>query len=426
MRDSVLGTSVLVASFLVGACSNDSRGDQAGRSGTGGVGASVGGDTASAAGRSALAGMGGAGPGSGGVGPGSGGTALSTGGTSQAIGGAPQGGAGGTQPPPGGTSGTGGSDSTVPPKAGYITIHDPVPGWASVAGGTKGGGTDLGSAVTVTSMAELQSAVGGAEPKIVLVKPGTYMGELAPGPNKTVIGTAPGVIIHGNILISGEDKTNIIIRNIAVRQDRCGSYEACRSGSDAVYIGQGAHHIWLDHMDVADGQDGNCDVTRRGDYVTISWSKFHYTYIKAHAFSNLIAGSGGETESRGKLQITYMNCWWGDNVDQRQPMGRYGKIHMLNNFHKNNPTYIHEVNTELSLIAENCYYDVPGKPVFRGNHGPTGYKGIGNEGTAQGLNESSGTVFDIPYAYTPMSATEARDAVISPDCGAGNSCNLIQ
>jgi pectate lyase len=292
--------------------------------------------------------------------------------------------------------------------------------------GTTGGGTDLGSAVTVSSMADLQGEAAGPDAKIILVEPGTYNGELAPGPNKTIVGTAPGVMIHGGIMISGEEKTNIIIRNMAIRQDKCGSHGDCQSGTDAVYIGRSAHHVWLDHMDIADGQDGNCDITRQGDYVTVSWTKFHYTYDKAHAFSNLIAGSGGETESRGKLQITYMNCWWGDNVDQRQPMGRFGKIHMLNNYHKNDPTFIHEVNRELSLIAENCYYDIPGKSIFRGNKGPTGYKGIGNEGTADGLDDSFGTVFDIPYSYTAMSATEARDAITSPDCGAGNTCQLMQ
>ena len=230
--------------------------------------------------------------------------------------------------------------------------------------------------------------------------------------------------IYGNIEISGADKTNIIVRNMAVRQDRCSSYTECRAGSDAVYIGNSAHHIWLDHMDIADGQDGNCDITKEGDYITVSWSQFHYTYDKEHAFSNLIASSNEEFQSRGKLQITYMNCWWGDNVDGRQPMGRFGKIHMLNNYHKNNPRDIHELNAELSIIAEYCYYDVPGTLVFRGAHGPTGWKGIGNEGTAIGMNESYGTIFEIPYDYTAMTATEAKAAVTSPNGGAGNTCTL--
>jgi hypothetical protein len=33
-------------------------------------------------------------------------------------------------------------------------------------------------------------------------------------------------------------------------------------------------------------------------------------------------------------------------------------------------------------------------------------------------------VFDIPYSYTPMPASEVVKAVTSPDCGAGNTCTL--
>jgi pectate lyase len=71
----------------------------------------------------------------------------------------------------------------------------------------------------------------------------------------------------------------------------------------------GAHHVWLDHVDISDGQDGNCDITRGGDFITISWSKFWYSSSdKEHQFSNLIAGSDDEPESVGKLRITYMSC----------------------------------------------------------------------------------------------------------------------
>jgi pectate lyase len=292
---------------------------------------------------------------------------------------------------------------TAPPNSGFISITDPAPGWASVNGETTGGGTDLSGAITVSTMSELENAVSGTHSKIILVEPGIYTGTLSPDANTTVIGLRPGVTIWGSIQISGEDKTNIIVRNMAVRQDRCDSYEECRSGGDAVYIGRSAHHVWLDHLDIADGQDGNCDITRQGDFITVSWTKFHYTYEKEHAFSNLIASSGGETESRGKLQIPYMCCWWGANVVGRQPMGRFGKIHMLNNYHKNNPNDIHEINTELSLIAERCYYETHAMNIFRGNKGPTGWIGIENEGTALNMNESWGEVFVIPYSYTAMS-----------------------
>ena len=307
---------------------------------------------------------------------------------------------------------------------GYISITDKAPGWASMNGGTTGGGTDLSKAITVTNMSALKSAVSGSSSKIVLVAPGVYDGTLTPGANTTIIGTKPGVIISGNINISGSDKYNIIVRNISVRGKQCGSYDECRSGADGVYIGSGAHHVWFDHFDVADGQDGNFDVTRSGDFVTCSWCKFHYTYNKEHKFSNLIAGSDDETESRGKLNITYMFSMWGDLVGSRQPLGRFGKVHMLNNYHKNTGD-MHGVGKEMQLLAEGCTYDNPGKPAFftmGGAH--TGWKGIGNEGTAKNVNDSTGSVFKPPYSYSVMPASQAKAAILSSKCGVGNTCDL--
>ncbi len=255
------------------------------------------------------------------------------------------------------TRGTDSSSTTGMNPLGDLSITDPVPGFASVAGGTTGGGTDIGSAIVVNSMSQLQNAAGGSSPAIILVQPGNYSGKLAPGSNKTIIGTGPGVTLTGSISISGSDVSNVIIRNLAVRGEHCNTYDECKAGADGVYVGNGAHHVWLDHLDIADGQDGNCDITQGGDYVTVSWTYFHYTYDKEHRFSNLIAGSDDEPASVGKLHITYMDSHWGERVDQRQPRGRFGNIHMLNNYHNSGGSQIHGVGKDMALIAENCVYD---------------------------------------------------------------------
>jgi pectate lyase len=298
-----------------------------------------------------------------------------------------------------------------------------VPGFASVNGGTTGGGTDIASAILVNSMSALQAAAMGSNPAIILVEPGDYVGSLAPGANKTIIGIAPGVTITGKIEMSGSDVNNLIIRNLAVRGEPCASYDECRAGDDAVYMGNGAHHIWLDHLDIADGQDGNCDATQGSDFITVSWTHFHYTYNKEHRFSNLIAGSDDEPASAGKLSITYMNSHWGERVDSRQPRGRFGNIHMLNNYHDTGGGQIHGVGLDMALIAENSVYDENGS-IWTDMGSPRGWRGSGNEGTASNLNDSRGSVFDIPYSYTAMPASQVVSAVTASDCGAGNSCTL--
>lgn len=341
-----------------------------------------------------------------------------SGGSAGDGGNAGSGGAGGEN-----SGGSGGSGGERP--EGSITIYDPVPGFASVAGGTTGGGTDLNKAITVSTMAALQEAASGSNPAIILVEPGNYKGTLRPGANKTIIGKAPGVTITGNIAVSGSSVSNVILRNMAVRGEPCNSYDECREGADAVYIGNGAHHVWIDHFDIADGQDGNCDITQGGDYVTVSWTRFHYTYNKEHRFSNLIAGSDDEPASVGKLRITYMNNYWADRVDQRQPRGRFGNVHMLNNYHRTGGSEIHGVGKDMALIAENSVYE-ESRSIFTDMGSPRGWKGIGNIGSGKDLNDSRGTVFQIPYSYTPLPANQVVAAVTAAKCGAGNTCVFAQ
>ncbi len=321
----------------------------------------------------------------------------------------------------GGTGGTAGTGGAGP--GGDLTIDDPVPGFASVAGGTTGGGKDLAAAIVVGTMTELQNAAQSGSPALILVEPGTYDGTLRVAANKTIIGMGPGVTISGNVSISGSAVSNVIVRNLAVRGLPCSTYDECRAGADAVYIGNGAHHVWLDHLDIADGQDGNCDITQGGDYVTVSWSHFHYTYDKEHRFSNLIAGSDDEPASVGKLRITYMTSHWGERVDTRQPRGRFGNVHMLNNYHNTGGGQIHGVGKDMALIAENCVYD-ENRSIWTDMGSPRGWKGIGNEGTASDLNASTGTVFTIPYPYTPLPTSQVKAAVTAAQCGAGNNCTF--
>jgi pectate lyase len=131
-----------------------------------------------------------------------------------------------------------------------------VPGWASVPitglqNGTTGGGQDAAQAVIVSTMAQFKSYAEGTGSAIILIQPGTYTGTLSPTANKTVIGLAPGVLSQGNVRLSGTDFFNIIIRNLAVRGNPCASYNECKAGDDAVAVENGAHHVWLDHVDIA-------------------------------------------------------------------------------------------------------------------------------------------------------------------------------
>lgn len=122
-----------------------------------------------------------------------------------------------------------------------------------------------------------------------------------------------------------------------------------------------------------------------------------------------------------------MNCWWGVKVETRQPRGRYGDIHCLNNYHNSSASRtIHGVGKDMALIAEHCVYDTNDDNIFQDMGSPRGWKGIGNigNGKADDLNASRGSVFTIPYSYTAMPASQVVAAVTASVGGAGNTVQL--
>lgn len=302
------------------------------------------------------------------------------------------------------------------------TADDLPEGWASQSGGTTGG--KGGSVVTVKTMSDLQTQAKSSGKKIILVEKGTYAGTLTVASDKSILGKEPGVVIQGNVKISGSSTSNVILRNMAIKGDKCSSYDECKGGADAMYIGNEAHHVWLDHMDISDGQDGNCDVTNGGDYVSITWSKFWYSYDKEHRFSNLIAGADNVAIDKDKLRITYAFCWWADRVNQRQPRGRAGKVHVVNNLYTSTAAdYACGPGVDIQMRIEQNVFKNSGYAIekFDGTPAPA-WKATGNIGTAKDMNTSQGTVFTPPYTLSQKMAASAVEAAVKP--AAGNTMTL--
>ncbi len=301
-----------------------------------------------------------------------------------------------------------------------FTTSDKPGGWASQSGNTSGGAG--GAEVIVGSMSKLQSEARSSGKKIIIVSKGAYTGKLSIASDKTIIGKEPGVLIKGSVEVS--NASNVVLRNFAVQGDKCDSYEACKSGADAVGILNNAHHVWLDHLDICDGQDGNCDITKGADFVTITWCKFWYSYAKEHRFSNLISSADNVAGDKGKLNITYAYCWWADGVDQRQPRGRSGKVHVINNLYTSrDASYACGPGVEIQMLIENNVFNNSGSAIeiFDGSPAPA-FKSIGNIGTAKGITINQGSVFAPPYTLTlKMNASEVESKV-KP--AAGNTLTL--
>jgi len=350
----------------------------------------------------------------------------------------------------GGTPSTGGMKATGGmPATGGATSTDcntpPAPstlvGWAAESGNgtttTTGGGTT--TPTTVTTLAALQTAAKGTNAAVIYVKGVLAAGVVTVGSNKTIVGICGGEI-HGHVEVSGS--VNVIIRNIKIVGYGVGncaldpSYDSsvgCSSGDDAISVQNSAHHIWFDHCDISDGTDGNLDITKAADYVTVSWTKFHYTPrtdnsgsdstgASGHRYSNLIGGSDTEA-SAGKLNITWHHDWWADNVYERQPQVRFGKNHLFNNlWTSSGDNYCYR-----AVIDAHVYFD---HNVFSGVKDPhlfyTNAQTSSNitadttntytNTTGSRLTGGSGAAYTPSYAYTPDATAQVQSLVTT---GAG-------
>lgn len=209
-----------------------------------------------------------------------------------------------------------------------VTSPDfPMAGFATQNGGTTGGKGY--SEVTVDNATDLKSYAKAGN-KIIYVKPGTYMGPVEVGSNVTIYGYQGAIIAQPStgsaMKLSGSK--NVIIRNLKFKG--IGAHDD--DDEDCLQVNHESKNVWIDHVDVYDGHDGNLDITNASDYVTISWTKFSYTSASTgHQFSNLIGNSKTKTSDRGHLNVTIHHTWWADGVVERMPRVRFGKVHVANN-----------------------------------------------------------------------------------------------
>lgn len=232
-----------------------------------------------------------------------------------------------------------------------VTSPDfPMTGFATQNGGTTGG-KGYGE-VTVSTTSELANYAKAGN-KIIYVKPGTYAGPINVGSNVTIYGYQGAVITQpttGSAMKLSGSK-NVIIRNLKFQG--IGAHDD--DDEDCLQANHESKNVWIDHVDIYDGHDGNLDITNASDYVTISWTKFSYTNKSTgHQFSNLIGNSKTKTSDRGHLNVTFHHTWWADGVVERMPRVRFGKVHVANNlFDSKDASYCVRAAVEADIRIEN-------------------------------------------------------------------------
>ncbi|MFT4173633.1 MAG: pectate lyase [Rhodocyclaceae bacterium] len=189
--------------------------------------------------------------------------------------------------------------------------------------------------------------------------------------NTSIIGLGSSAkIVHGTLVL-GESSAavdNIVVRNLGFEDafdffpawdptdSNTGRWNSAYDLISVMY----ATHVWIDHNTFSDGSridhdypsvwtetvggvdysasdfkvqhhDGLIDVTKVGNYVTISHNDFH-----DHDKSFLIGGTDTPSttaENPSVLKVTFHDNYF-RNLKQRQVRVRYGMVHLYNNYYE--------------------------------------------------------------------------------------------
>ncbi|MGC4067018.1 MAG: hypothetical protein QM784_20755 [Polyangiaceae bacterium] len=403
-------SSIGLLASLIQACSgNDgSSTNDASTGGSGGSTAAVGGSSPDATdnisakgGASAISSfvLGGASTSVGATSHSGGATSLST------IGGATSGGTptGGTSAR-GGTSATGGATSTCPLD---------LVGFATVSGGTIGGGN--ATPTVVTTQAELRACATATEARVCKVK-GTLtfspFEEIRVTSNKTIIGvgSTAEIVMGGFFLNVGVN--NVIIRNLTIRDSYIdGQYDTGGdNGGDRDGIQMDtAHHVWIDHNRFSHLGDGQIDSRKDTTFVTTSWNILE-NHNKAYGI--------GWTENVTAQMTIHHNVI--RKTTQRNPStDNVLRAHLYNNFMQDIASYGNYSRNATNMVIENSVFDTVNDPHYY----DTGTLiAIGNVyRNTSGQKESSGSTYSVfnphdYYAYA-LDATNQVEAILAKCAG---------
>ncbi len=290
--------------------------------------------------------------------------------------------------------------SLVPAQVQPVAKPDGYAGWR----GTTGGGN--ARPVTVSTAADFRSAVGNNNPAVIIVNGRLNVGNVSIGSNKTIVGaTTSSGLYGGTIRVGG---TNYIFQNLTIGP----------SDGDGIEV-SGATNVFITNCEFYDGADGNLDIVRGADYVTVSWCKFYYVSQSEHRFSMLIGNGDDVTSDDGKLHVTLHHNWFAGRVDQRMPRVRYGHIHIYNNYYNSTGNgYCIGTGYKCRIRLENSYFESVNHPWrdmgATTSGGRMGWSNLRFVSSSQpSYISNSYPVFTVPYQYEADPVDDVKNKVRS-------------
>jgi pectate lyase len=281
------------------------------------------------------------------------------------------------------------------------------------AAGTTGGS---GTSVTVSTQAAFKSAAESSNPMIITVSGNINLGssQINVKSNKTIIGANSSSGVIGCLRLSGV--SNVIIQNLNITNP------SGAGTGDGIEI-SGSTRVFVHKCTFTDCADGELDIVRAADYVTVSWCRFRYASQSSHKYVNLIGNGDDATGDRGKLHVTMHHNWYDAGCQERMPRVRFGQVHCYNNnYAASGSNYCVGVGNESQIRVENCYF-LNQSNAWK-NYSSSGAQGrinwnSGNvfSGTSIPTWAPNSSVFSVPYSYSMTTGSGVPSAVTG---GAGN------
>ncbi len=325
---------------------------------------------------------------------------------------------------------------------GYATVTSDAAVAYTITGGAGGKTIEIDSLDDLTSNS---SKLSGSTPYIVkftnaerITTDSNASIIMSIGSNKTVYGAVTGAGLKNiEMRVSGK---NVIIRNLVLGEVI--AYDTYKGkGNDALSL-NGATHVWVDHCefhsnlspkdnsgdDVPDSgdadfkkdfYDGLLDLKNGASWVTISNCYFH-DHWKA-----FLCGSGdSHDDGDSDMRLTVVDCFFKD-INSRQPLFRWGKAHLFNNYFLSEDTEIKgnsnciDVRVGSAVLAEANYFSGVKNPIGidlagSGTNGEEEYSFPDSNELVDCVNTpaAGSSSYTPAYEYTPASASEAKSYVV--------------
>lgn len=288
----------------------------------------------------------------------------------------------------------GDADASETDDVGSSQLPDGVDRLEGFAEGTTGGAD--GETVTAADQSELEDYLSAEEPYVILVDGAIEVSpkgtEMDIASNKSVVGVGTGGEIVGGGFFLGEDTSNVIIRNLTIRDTEMPEDDP--DDKDFDYDGiqmDGASDVWIDHNRIARMNDGLVDSRKDTTNLTVSWNEI---------------GEGNKAFGIGwtdnvTAEITIHHNWIHDTGPRNPSTDNVAHAHLYNNYLQNIDGYGNYSRGYTKMVIENSYFENVTDPYY-----PDETAELVESGSVcvdcSGRQETSGSAFDPGefYDYT--------------------------